>query len=206
MLKKKEGRNILILFFKLEILTLKQGSGFLGRRQELLSLTGNVTWGLGNGMLEPLIVILESDWGSLLVCPCHSWSEKRLKQTLAVWHLDFLNIICFKKSGAVPGHGAGKQGVWKAWNSCLEHKWGPGAQEYTEFPALAWIVIPWEVEQSLALVSGWPWLHGSCWEELIPWVAGAAHTAKSDYSGLPSAGSTCCIQRPKERNWWRETL
>lgn len=56
-LKKKDGRNILILFFKLEILTLKQGSGFFGRRQELLSL-GNATWGLGKGMLEPLIVFL----------------------------------------------------------------------------------------------------------------------------------------------------
>lgn len=56
-LKKKNGRNILILFFKLEILTLKQGSGFFGRRQELLSLE-NATWGLGKGMLEPLIVFL----------------------------------------------------------------------------------------------------------------------------------------------------
>lgn len=54
--EKKDGRNILILFFKLEILTLKQGSGVFGR-QELLSLE-NATWDLGKGMLEPPIVFL----------------------------------------------------------------------------------------------------------------------------------------------------
>lgn len=56
----------------------------------------------------------------------------------------------------------GNRVFWKAWNSWLEHKCGPGDQEYAEFPALAWIVIPWELEHSLALVSEWPWLHGSC--------------------------------------------
>lgn len=71
--------------------------------------------------------------------------------------------------------GQGNRVFWKAWNSWLEHKCGPGEQEYTEFSALAWIVIPWKLEQSLLLVP-----------ELIPWIAGAAHTGKSDYFGLPS--------------------
>lgn len=87
--KKKNGRNILILFFKLEILTLKQGSGFFGKRQELL-FTENTTWGLGKGIVELLIVFLGIRFGSLLVCSCHSWSEKRLKQMLTEILVDTL--------------------------------------------------------------------------------------------------------------------
>lgn len=42
----------------------------------------------------------------------------------------------------------------------LEQKSGSRHQEYIEFSALAWIVIPWKLEQSLVLVS--QWLHGNC--------------------------------------------
>lgn len=88
----------------------------------------------------------------------------------------------------------------KAWHSWLTKKSGTREQEYIEYSAVAWIVSPWKLEQSLVLVSEWPWLHGNCWEELIPWIAGAGHTGKWGYFGLPSAGSTCCIQHPKQRN------
>lgn len=63
----------------------------------------------------------------------------------------------------------------KAWHSWLTQKSGTREQEYIEYSALAWIVSPWKLEQSLVLVSEWPWLHGNCWEELIPWIAGAGH-------------------------------
>lgn len=110
--KKKDGRNILILFFKLEILPLKQGSGFFGKRQELLSLE-NTTWGLGKGMLEPHCGFRNQIWLSLgLLLPQSVWEEIEANADWNPgWHLGFLNNICFKKSGAIPGHGAGKQVV-----------------------------------------------------------------------------------------------
>lgn len=52
--EKEGGRNILLLIFKLEILTLKQGSGFF---LELVSME-NPTWGVGKGNFEPLMVFL----------------------------------------------------------------------------------------------------------------------------------------------------
>lgn len=153
--KKKNGKNILILFFKLEILTLKQGSGFFGKRQELLS-TENTTWGLGKGMLEPLIVFLGIKlWLSLgLLLPQLVWEEIEANVDWNPgWHLGFSNNICFKKSGAIPGHGAGKQVVLEG----LEFLSGTEIRAWR--PGISWIscssleCIPWKLEQSLALMA-----------------------------------------------------
>lgn len=87
---------------------------------------------------------------------------------IPAWHLGFLNNICFKKSGAIPPTVQGNREFWKGWNSWLERKCGPGEQEYSEFPALAWIAIPWELEHSLApwellrradSMDCWSWTH-----------------------------------------------
>lgn len=49
------------------------------------------------------------------------------------WHLGFWNNICFKKSGAIPGHGAGKQGVLEG----LEFL--TGTQMWAWRPGIYWI-------------------------------------------------------------------
>lgn len=90
----------------------------------------------------------------------------------------------------------GNRVLWKAWNSCLEHQPGPGEQEYTEFSALAWIVIPWKLEQSLVPLLG----------ELIPWIAGAGHAGKSDYSGFPSLAPRAAFNTQNKGVKCRKTL
>lgn len=198
--EKKDGRNILILFFKLEILTLKQGSGFF-LEETGIAIPGKChlgSWkrdvGASHCVFRNQTVALS--WFALATVGLRrDWSKCWLK--FLVDTLVFEIIFVLKRVGPFQATVQGNWVFWKAWNSWLQHKCGPGDQEYTEFPAPAWIVIPWELEPSLALVSEWPWLHGSCWEELIPWTAGAGHPWKSDYFGLPSAGSTCCIQHPK---------
>lgn len=103
------------------------------------------------------------------------------------WHLGFLNNICFKESAAIPGHGAGKQGVlgglefltgmqmwaWRPgihWISCSSldcHSLGTG----TKPGSGVWVALaPWELLRRADPMDCWSW-----------------HTGKSDYFGLPSA-------------------
>lgn len=69
-------------FFKLEILTLQQGSVFFGRDRNCYPW--KIPLGvLEKGCLKPLIVFLGIKlWLSLGLLLPHSWSEKRLKQVL----------------------------------------------------------------------------------------------------------------------------
>lgn len=48
----------------------------------------------------------------------------------------------------------------KAWHSWLTQKSGTREQEYIEYSALAWIVSPWKLEQSLVF---------GVWVALAPW-------------------------------------
>lgn len=138
-------------------------------------------WSWKSDVWASQCVFWEPNCGSLLVCFSHSWCEKRLKQNLDwnAWFTPWLfKIILVWKSylwnGTIPGCGAGKKGVVEGLNSWVKHKSGTREQEYTEFSALAGIVIPWKLEQSLALVSEQLWLHGNCGEKLISCIAGAA--------------------------------
>lgn len=154
----------------------------------------------------------ESDCGSLLVCSCHSWSEKRWKQMLTEipgWHLGFLTNTCFKKSGAIPGHGAGKQqGVleglgfltgaqmwaWRpgiCWISCSSldcYSLGTGAQPG---PGVWVALAPWELLRRADSMDCWSWTHRKIRLFWVSWLHVLHSTPKRkelmerNFVGLP---------------------
>lgn len=153
----KNGRNILLLFYKLEILTLKTGSRIfleetgvaIHRKYHLGSWKRDVwasrcAFGTQNRSLSPFAfasVGLRRDW------------SKRWLKSL-VHSLGFSNSVCFQKEWSpLQATVQGNRVFWNARNSWLEQQPGPRDQQYTEFSALAWIVTPWKLEQSLVLVS-----------------------------------------------------
>lgn len=163
----------------------------------------NTPWGLGKGMAEASHGVFRNQTVALPRFAFATVGARRARGKFwlqcLVHTLVFEIMFVLKRMEPFQAEVQGIEVFWKAWHSWLEQKSGSRDQQYTEFSAPAWsVVIPWKLEHSLVLVSGWPWLHGSCWEELIPWIPrGAGHTGKWGYFGLPSAGSTCCIQHPK---------